>query len=135
MAFRNDLNYGKQGEELVKTLLGGFSFNSWKPVLKLYDFYHFDSNTYYEVKRDRMAPLTKNIAVELEYKGISSIHSSIADYFVYIISNEAWQIKTEKLIAATEGVKIVFGGDNKNSKLALIKLDEFKKIATKLTIS
>lgn len=135
MAFKNDLAYGQKGEELVKTLLGGFSFNSCKNTRKLYDFYHFDSNSYYEVKRDRMAPWTKNVAVELEYKGIPTIGSSIADFYVYIISNEAWQIKTEKLLDATKDVKIVYGGDNKNSKLALIKLEDFKKIATKLIIS
>ena len=110
--------------------LGGVCEKPTKQRLKDYDFKHIDSGHFYEVKRDRLAPETGNIAVELAFKGNpSGVTHTKADWMVYIIGESFYRISPKALLALTTDVRKVMGGDGWKSQLALVKLEDFKNEA------
>ena len=111
--FIADLDFGQQGEYLVKELASG--------------------NGKFEVKRDRMSSKTGNIAIEIECSGKpSGITATEADWFVYILSGDKYNdeivlfFKTQrlrKLVAEIQGEKgYVMGGDGRRSKMVLVPI-------------
>ena len=116
MNFKYDLQFGEQGETLLKEIIeGGYTV---------------------EVKRDRKISETGNIAVEVEYKGRpSGLTRTQADYYAFICSGDKYNdeviilITTErlrKLVVTHEerGWRCVFGGDGRQSKLILVPIKE-----------
>ena len=109
--FDLDLEYGVNGENLV---------------LKI-----FDGSKKVEVKTDRMAHKTGNIAVEYECGGKpSGISKTEADYWAFIIKNGAYIliVRTDylKKIARhwyMQG-KVVAGGDDNASMMVLIPINQ-----------
>jgi hypothetical protein len=78
-----------------------------------------------EVKSDRQASWTGNLAIEYECKDKpSGITSSTADYWIYFIVfedyEEVYKISLEKLRKIAKTCKKVIGGDNNASKMFLI---------------
>lgn len=113
-AFDLDLEYGEIGEKLLKSLLT-------TPII--------------EVKRDRMAYKTRNIAVEYQYKGKpSGIAITQSEWFGLVLGGGfndevVVMIKTSRLksIARKYLNKSVNGGDNNQSKMVLIPIEEILK--------
>jgi len=139
MSFITDLKHGQQKErklqEMLEKQFPGSSFEE-SPKLKEWDFKHTKpdgSVTAWEVKSDRMAPLTGNIAVEIESRGkTSGIKATTADMWCYFVCGEYWALPTDKLIQCLKEYshKKVRGGDNNTSVLLLLKLEHFKNFAT-----
>jgi hypothetical protein len=78
-----------------------------------------------EVKSDKQASLTNNLAIEYECnKKPSGITSTTADYWVYFIvfedREECYKIPTEELKKLVKDCKQVSGGDGQRSRLYLI---------------
>lgn len=107
--FDIDLRYGNTGEEHVLALLNG-----GKKV---------------EVKTDRMAHKTGNIAVEFRCRGrLSGISTSEADYWAFVLCNNKITIfiETEQLRAIArlyyEKGYIKQGGDDYASEMIILPL-------------
>ena len=107
--FDIDLRFGNGGESLVLSLLNG--------------------GEKVEVKTDRMAHLTGNIAVEFRCRGkLSGISTTEADYWAFVLN----QNKTIIFIEVNELKRIARecfkkgliknGGDNNRSEMVLIPL-------------
>ena len=88
-------------------------------------------NVRYEIKYDRKAMETGNIAIEVAYKGKpSGIFNSLADFVVYKIGDE-FRIKGRlTLIRAVDNYKTDMGWDNDNSELILMSVEKAKEIFT-----
>lgn len=109
--FDIDLRYGQDGEELVLSLLNG-----GKKI---------------EVKTDRMAHKTGNIAVEFRFKGyLSGIATSEADYWAFVLAEHKLIkfIRTDILrnIARKyyELGSVKKGGDGMQSEMVLIPINK-----------
>lgn len=107
--FDIDLRYGNKGEELVLSLLNG--------------------GQKIEVKTDRMAHKTGNIAIEFQCRGrLSGIATSEADYWAFVLNDNKFVlfIKTDILRAIArlyyEKGFIKKGGDDKASDMIVIPL-------------
>lgn len=107
--FDIDLRYGNIGEELVLSLLNG--------------------GQKIEVKTDRMAHKTGNIAIEFQCRGrLSGIATSEADYWAFVLNDNKFIlfIKTDILRAIArlyyEKGFIKKGGDDKASDMIVIPL-------------
>lgn len=107
--FDIDLRYGNIGEELVLSLLNG--------------------GQKIEVKTDRMAHKTGNIAIEFQCRGrLSGIATSEADYWAFVLNDNKFVlfIKTDILRAIArlyyEKGFIKKGGDDKASDMIVIPL-------------
>lgn len=112
--FRNfdiDLEYGEAGESLLLSILNGA-----KKV---------------EVKTDRLAHVTGNVAVEFRCNGRNSgISTTEADYWAFVLMSGKLIIMIEvnelKDIARTQYKlgHVVCGGDGNNSEMVLIKIKQ-----------
>lgn len=109
--FDLDLVYGKDGEDLVLSLLNGA--------------------TKVEVKTDRIAHLTGNIAIEYEFNGKpSGISTTTADYWAFVLGENSSVIfvKTENIKEIARfwyrNGRIKQGGDYNSAKMILIPITE-----------
>jgi len=107
--FDIDLRYGNEGEQLVLQLLNG-----GKKI---------------EVKTDRMAHKTGNVAIEFKCRGrLSGIATSEADYWALVLKNNELIIfiRTEILRAICRPFYlqgyVKNGGDDKASEMIIIPL-------------
>jgi hypothetical protein len=87
-----------------------------------------------EVKTDRIAHITGNVAVEYKYKGRpSGIATTEADYWAFLLHDMTTiiMVPTDKLKAiAREKFKqdqITLGGDDNASEMILIPINELTK--------
>jgi hypothetical protein len=146
MTFKFDLELGQKYEkEFIK-------YKRWderkikyittqdKGKFKEYDVASLDDdgNIFfkYEVKCDRIAYTTSNIAIEFECNGVKSgINATKADYYVYYVikPNDKYDMyfistnKLKKLIESKEYKRIVNGGDNGLSKMYLFDSSVFER--------
>jgi hypothetical protein len=118
--FDIDLRYGNEGEELVLQLLNG-----GKKV---------------EVKTDRMAHITGNVAIEFRCRGrLSGIATSEADYWALVLKNNELVIfiKTEVLkdVCRKFYLKgyVRNGGDDKASEMIIVPLKFLTDAVLKFT--
>jgi hypothetical protein len=109
--FDLDLEYGEAGESKLLSILNGA-----KKV---------------EVKTDRLAHLTGNIAIEFRYKGrLSGISTTEADYWAFVLLEGAViiMIETDRLKKiARKNYRlgnVASGGDGNNSEMVLLKINE-----------
>jgi hypothetical protein len=132
MVFINDLKDGKDFEDFMINKLkkdGDKIIQCPQNVFSDYDFMINDIK--YECKNDRMANRTGNLCIEYKYKGHrSGIKKTKSDYYCIKISSDKIFIIPVKVIKDyikdnKETIRKVYGGDNKNSKMYLIKYDEF----------
>lgn len=83
----------------------------------------------FEVKYDRQANKTGNIAIEIWYKWEpSGIITTQADYIVYNFDEQFWVIRTDKLLEYIKWRPTIQWWDWKKSKLVLLKVSECKNI-------
>jgi hypothetical protein len=86
-----------------------------------------------EIKEDMMFDKTGNVAIELSSRGKQSgICKSIADNWCYVLGNEMWFCRREKLILhlIQNKYRELMGGDDKTSLLILMPLTAFRKVFT-----
>jgi hypothetical protein len=111
--FDIDVEYGRQGENYLLDIL------ETKRI---------------EVKTDRIAHITGNVAVEYRYRGRpSGISTTEADYWAFLLYDMTTiiMVPTDKLKAiAREKYKqdqITLGGDENASEMILIPINELTK--------
>lgn len=88
MNFKQDLAFGNKYENTLIKLIPHDSFVKPSGYFKEYDIEFTTDNktTKYEVKTDRMAYKTSNIAIEYECRNKQSgINTTTADYFSYFV--------------------------------------------------
>ena len=141
--FRRDLSQGKYYEQKALDLFDYDSFHQSAGYCKEYDFWFEKDNkrTYVEVKSERYASITSNLAIEFEYKGNpSGIDITKADFYVYYIlhtgngtvrgdikKEECYIIPTDVLKDVASKCRIAQGGDGYNSKMHLVHKALIKK--------
>lgn len=84
-----------------------------------------------EVKRDRRAAETGNVAVEVEYRGQSSgIHTSQATYWAFVLDGEALIIKTRSLrdLIASSEFQERRAGDGGNAVVKLVPVAQLRAV-------
>lgn len=111
--FDIDMEYGRRGENMLLDIL------ETKRI---------------EVKTDRMAHITGNVAVEYRYRGRpSGIATTEADYWAFLLYDMTTiiMIPTDKLkdIAREKFMKdqVTLGGDENASEMILIPIEELTK--------
>jgi hypothetical protein len=136
--FKKDIILGEEGEEFIKEFLikKGFVFisdnknNNFDLIMS-----YKDREFKYEIKTDVLLSKendTGNLVVEFESRNKpSGISITKADYFVYFIPKlgEIWNIRVDKLkkLINKNNFKKVVGGDvGSNTKMYLIKRENFK---------
>jgi hypothetical protein len=109
--FDLDLKFGVSGENLLLSI--------------------FDGSKKVEVKTDRMAHITGNIAVEYKWNGKpSGISTTQADYWAFLIEDNKFIIfiETEKLKTIARywfyNGYFVYGGDDNASEMVLIPINQ-----------
>jgi len=141
--FETDIKEGEDGEKIVAVFL-------WSQGLELKGYnkdYKYDLRMYspskdmdllFEVKTDDYCTPdsdTGNIAVEIEYKSKpSGLSTTYAQWFVYyykhLNEDNLWMIQVGNLKELIKNnrdkVKIVYGGDNNDSRIVLIPRKQFR---------
>jgi hypothetical protein len=132
MVFFNDLKDGKDFEDEMINKIKKENDVVVKCPLEVFSDYDFMiNNIKYECKNDKMAFKTGNLCIEYKYKGHrSGIKTTKSDYYCIKISKDKIFIIPVKVIKDyikdnKETIRKVYGGDNKNSKMYLIKYDQF----------
>ena len=91
-----------------------------------------------EVKRERSAQKTGNVAIEVEYKGKpSGPYASEADIWIWEIDGAYWMAHIDVLRRFIEEkdayYQVKYGGDGKASKLLIVPMIHFcNHLATKI---
>ncbi|MCX2486592.1 hypothetical protein [Pedobacter sp. MR2016-24] len=152
--FHKDLKSGQSAENEVASILQQFGYNVTSTQNQmLFEGYDLIVTTpksktkYIEVKEDRMADNTGNVAVEigkkdydgqLQKSGLSATQSTHMVFKIVGKYDKFYSIKTEALKQLIRDrkadglLKIVMGGDNQNSKIALLPLIILKKNSKKI---
>jgi len=136
MSFSLDLDFGNIYEKKLIEILPNDSYIIKEGYFPYYDVEIVKDGiiTKYEVKADRYTYKTGNIAIEFECNGkASGIKTTQADYYAYYVVKpynlfELYIIPTQLLkdkINSKEYKRIIFGGDNKNSKMYIFDLELF----------
>ena len=128
--FKKDLIFGQYYERMY---LEYIKYNS---VIfsnkKEYDIL-IDNNIKVEVKSDRLAYKTGNLAIEYNYKNQpSGIMTSMSNYWVYFIiypnnKHECYKIPIDELKFLIQSCKSINAGDNKQSKIKLLPISRCKE--------
>ena len=138
MEFKQDVNIGEDGEEVIKQLLlsKGFNFIKENRDYKYDLLMSFgDRDISFEIKTDVYVDKnndTGNLVVEYECRNKpSGISVTEADYYVYYMPklNEVWNIHMDNLKHLIENNNFysATGGDKgSNTKMYLIRRADFK---------
>jgi hypothetical protein len=134
--FKTDLAIGQSAEKEVGKLFENkgyfvvYNTAKTKEELKQWDLQISSEGNRYkiEVKLDLMASTTGNIAIE-----VGCVLESIADFFIYKFNGEFWYTRRQNLVnEISKQGRFVTGGDNGNSYMKLVKIDEFKAFSKQL---
>lgn len=132
--FKKDLEFGKKYEKIAVEYLEYDNIKFMEGRFKEYDFIIEKDNIkkYIEVKSDKLGYKTGNLAIEYESRGKpSGISATMADFWMYfIIENNnytCYKIPVDELKEIIKNCFSVCGGDNRTSKLYLLKIDKIKK--------
>lgn len=134
--FINDLEFGQEYEKKLISIMCMTDYTISDGLFKDFDIVdNSNKETFYEVKADRMAYKTNNIAIEFQCNNKpSGIETSKANYWaIFIIKennkNDLYIISRKRLLKFIRKDlyhNIVRGGDNKKSLMYLFDLDLFK---------
>ena len=117
--FDSDLAQGKIAEHDVANYIGG----------EVIDGKCSACDIMVEVKWDKMALRTGNVAFEASFKGKpSGIAGTKAQLVFYRIGDEYFMCSTDKLREGLKGKRTIMGGDGRNSEIVLLPLTEFKQL-------
>ena len=126
--FQNDLQYGQKYEEKALKYLDYDTVEHMEGYFKEYDLIitKDEVKTKIEVKSDRRAQFTKNLAIEFECNGKpSGVSTSEADYWMYFIvyddrNDEVFKIPVSELKKLIKNCRTAWGGDGYRSRLKLL---------------
>ena len=138
MSFNLDLEFGNIYEKKLVDIIPNDSYIIKEGYFPYYDVEITKDNikTKYEVKADRCAFKTANIAIEFKCNGLpSGISKTQADYYAYYIIKpynlfELYIIPTQIIkdkINSLEYKRTIFGGDNKSSEMYIFGLNLFEE--------
>ena len=141
--FQKDLTQGKKYEKIALNYLEYDTVQHKEGNFKEYDFIiskTIDNNLIehkIEVKSDRQASSTGNLAIEYECNNKpSGISSSEADFWIYFIvfpdRDECYKIPTNELKEIIKPCKKVVGGDRNLSKMYLVSKTKLQQYLIKL---
>ena len=132
--FEKDLAQGKKYEVESLNHLDYDTYEMKEGYFKEYDLTIFKDGTptKIEVKSDRQASSTGNMAIEYECKNKpSGLSATKADYWIYFVvhkdKDECYKIPTDELRELVKDCRKVRGGDNYMSRMYLLKMDNCKK--------
>lgn len=132
--FEKDLEQGKKYELESLNYLDYDTYEMKEGYFKEYDLIITKDNVdiKIEVKSDRQASITGNMAIEYECNNKpSGITSTTADYWLYFVvhkdKDECYKIPTNELKDLVKDCKKVRGGDNYKSKMYLLKINNCRK--------
>ena len=141
--FDRDFQQGKYYEKKAIELFNYDDYHIAKRGCKEYDFWFIKDGdkTFVEVKSERYASITNNLAIEFQYKGRpSGISITKADFYVYYILHtgngtvkgdikreECYMIPTDELREIAKKCRIVKGGDGYHSMIYLVHKALLKK--------
>jgi len=146
--FERDLTLGEKGEKIIMLYLFCNGYKDIKITEGYFKEYDISGTSpkngatvLYEVKTDEYCKESLdsgNMAIEIECKkkpsGISCTTADVFVYYYYHLSVEnLWMIKVDELksllkkIHKDKGLKIVYGGDNNQSKMILLNRNNYKK--------
>ena len=133
-AFKVDLEFGQQSEELLRNHLLMEGYDSTPVNDHSCDL---EYKVKVEVKTDREWQKTGNVALEYLYKGEpSGISSTHANIYVYVLDgiNAFWYCGVNELKTYLKNIKTkrVKGGDGNQSDLILLTLSQFHAIFKRL---
>ena len=132
MTFFADLTLGNEWESKLLNYVEHDTFTFAPPLCKGWDVAttYQDHTVKWEVKSDRMACRTGNVAIETRCNGIpSGITSTEADYYAYFVLQPAsdptlYMIPTEHLrTMVTKNYRMVRGGDRYASEMVLVPIE------------
>ena len=132
MGFTQDLLFGKKYEKESEKFLV-YETIEYAPDKKFskYDFVTTLNGvvTKYEVKSDRLAYSTGNLAIEFMCNGVDSgVNATEADYYLYYVIKpdgyDLYKIPVEVLKKNLNG-RIVNGGDGYRSRMSLVNIVNF----------
>ena len=139
MPFRDDLVVGKEGEQMFIDFLIGLGATD----IEQRNDYWYDikcmlcgEQLTFETKFDLVAKRTGNAAVEISSRGKpSGICNSKSDYWVQIVGDEFYILKTSELryLIFSNNFKKVLGGDDKLNEMLLIDLAILRKNSVKIS--
>lgn len=133
MTFFADLALGNEWESKLLHYVEHDSVCFSPPLCKGWDVAttYQDHTVKWEVKSDRMACRTGNVAIETRYNGLpSGISSTEADYYAYFILQPAtdptlYMIPTDYLrTMVTKDYRVVRGGDRCASEMVLVPITD-----------
>lgn len=134
MNFLNDLRFGNKYEKEFCNIMKLDKYMISEGNFKYFDVLDEKNNITYEIKADRQTFKTKNIAIEIECnKKPSGLMTTDADNWVYFVvkDNDEYDmyiIPTDKLRELIkDNKKVIYGGDNRKSKIHLLKLELIKE--------
>ena len=137
MCFYDDLAFGQKWEKEALKLLNYDTYTQPSGCFKPYDIELITKGkkTFIEVKSDRLASKTNNIAIGFCCSGKpSGISTTKADYWVYFIVDSDGHIAyklpvraIKKFLRDATDYKIIKGGDGKRSQMAIINRSQFAK--------
>jgi len=137
MNFRKDLKFGHKYESIAVSHFKGSKIDHPKDR-KVYGYDFIVDGVKFEVKSDRIAYRTGNLAIEYESRGVpSGIMTTEADYYMYFIvrgsTHECFKIPVKELkeLCPKYGRDII-GGDFKTSRMYLINRRHINKYLIKL---
>jgi len=136
--FQEQLNQGHKYELESLKYLDYDTYEHDKQYRKEYDLIIIkgDKRIKIEVKSDRMASKTGNLAIEYECnKQPSGINATEADYWIYFIVNkdneECYKIPIEDLRDLVKNCRKVSGGDGMRSRMYLLNKSKCQKYLIK----
>lgn len=132
--FKKDLAQGKKYELESLNYLDYDTYEMKEGYFKEYDLTITKDNvdTKIEVKSDRQASFTGNIAIEYECNNKpSGLTSTTADYWLYFVvhkdKDECYKIPTDELKELVKDCRKVRGGDDYKSRMYLLKINNCGK--------
>lgn len=132
--FEKDLAQGKKYELESLKYLDYDNYEMKEGYFKEYDLIITKDNvdTKIEVKSDRQASITGNMAIEYECNDKpSGLTSTTADYWLYFVvhkdKDECYKIPTNELKDLVKNCRKVRGGDGYKSKMYLLKISDCGK--------
>lgn len=133
MSFRADLELGEEYQrrfcyliEYDECEIAKGKFKDWDIRIK-----HNNEDIFFEVKCDRKAQETGNIAIEFECNGEpSGITATKADYWIHFIYNRPWYYmipidELRKAINEKKYTRTVRGGDGFRANMYLFPMNQF----------
>lgn len=132
--FSSDLSYGKMYEQQLLKYIEHDSYEFSVGYFPDWDVKITKNNidSFFEVKADRMAHHTGNIAIEIECSNKpSGLSTTKADFYAIFITggknDKLYIIHVETLRQKIKGCRLVYGGDGKRAKMALLRTDTIEE--------